>query len=89
MINVWKKNLEIISKAPVAEHLEKGVMIHIFADIVEVVVFSSSTNTLLRICNTFPARHCTGGVGSAQKKWFKLQYKNNFIVFSSALWKVH
>ena len=41
--------LEIIAEAPVAEHLEKRVVISIEADIVEVVVFAAGADTLLRV----------------------------------------
>ncbi|KAI7360092.1 Alanine--tRNA [Hortaea werneckii] len=41
--------LEVISKRPVTQHLEEGVMIGVFADIVEVIVLATSTDTLLKI----------------------------------------
>lgn len=62
-----KKNLKIVSKAPIAKHFEEGVMIYVFANVVEVVMFATSTNTLLRIRNTFPARHCARRIGGSQK----------------------
>src|SRR2546429_4580829 len=40
---------EIVAKAPVAEHLEKGVMIGVEPDIFEVVVFAASANAFLRV----------------------------------------
>src|SRR5439155_17429635 len=41
--------LEIITEAPVAQHLKKGVVICVEADIFEVVMFPSSANALLRV----------------------------------------
>ena len=40
---------EIISKRPVSEHLEKGVVIGVVADILEVVVFAAGADALLRV----------------------------------------
>ena len=41
--------LEIIAKGPVAQHLEKRVVIGIHPHIFEVVVFAAGANTLLRV----------------------------------------
>ena len=43
--------LEIIAKAPVAEHLEERVVISVQSDIFQVVVFSAGPNALLRVSN--------------------------------------
>src|SRR5262249_27223935 len=40
---------KIIAETPVAEHLEKRVVIRVEADIFEVVMFSSGANAFLRI----------------------------------------
>src|ERR1700730_15168069 len=40
---------EIIAKAPVAEHLEKGVVIGVQPDVFEVVMFAAGANTFLRV----------------------------------------
>src|SRR6266496_5996773 len=41
--------LEIITEAPIAEHLKKGVMICVESDVFEVVVFPSGTDAFLGI----------------------------------------
>ena len=41
--------LEIIAKAPVAQHLEKGVVIGVQADVFEVVVLAAGTDALLGV----------------------------------------
>ena len=40
---------EIIAEAPVAEHLEKGVVIGVQADVVEVVVFAAGADAFLGV----------------------------------------
>ena len=41
--------LEVITKAPVAEHLEHGVVVGIMPDLFQVVVLATHAQTLLRI----------------------------------------
>ena len=43
--------LEVIAKAPVAQHLEEGVMISVESDVFEVVMFAASANTFLCVGN--------------------------------------
>ena len=38
--------LEIVAKRPISQHLEERVMVAVFAYVVEIVVFATSTNTL-------------------------------------------
>ena len=44
--------LEIIAEAPVAEHLEKSVVIGVEPDVIEVVVFAAGTDAFLRVGDT-------------------------------------
>jgi hypothetical protein len=44
--------LEVGRKAPVAKHLKECVVVHIFSDIIKIVMLSSSTDALLRVCCT-------------------------------------
>lgn len=37
---------EIVSKRPVAQHLKEGVVVHIFADIIQVIMLATRTYTL-------------------------------------------
>ena len=39
--------LEVIAKRPVAQHLEEGVVVHVLADVVQVIVLASRTYALL------------------------------------------
>src|SRR5882762_3573516 len=41
--------LEVIAEGPVAEHLEKRVVIGVEADVVEVVVLATGANAFLRV----------------------------------------
>ena len=41
--------LEVISKTPVTEHFEEGVMIGVESNIIEIVVFAAGSNAFLRI----------------------------------------
>ena len=58
---------KIIAKTPVAQHLEHGVVIRIYAHFFEVVVLARHPHTLLRVGNT---RGCWRGI--TQKKVLKL-----------------
>src|SRR5437867_11872607 len=40
---------EVIAEAPVAEHLEKGVVISVESDVFEIVVLAASSNAFLRV----------------------------------------
>jgi hypothetical protein len=41
--------LEVIAEAPVAEHLEEGVVVGVLADVVEVVVLAAGADAFLRV----------------------------------------
>src|SRR5258705_2607172 len=41
--------LEIITETPIAQHLEKSVVISVEPDVFEIVVFPSGADTLLRV----------------------------------------
>ena len=41
--------LEVVAEAPVAEHLEEGVVVGVLADVVEVVVLAAGADALLRV----------------------------------------
>jgi len=41
--------LEVIAEGPVAQHLEEGVVVSIVADVLEIVVFASRPDALLRV----------------------------------------
>ena len=41
--------LEVVAKAPIAQHFKKGVMVHVLADIVQVIVLAACANAFLRV----------------------------------------
>ncbi len=38
--------LEVVPKGPVAQHLKEGMMVHILAHVIQVIVLATSTYTL-------------------------------------------
>lgn len=44
--------LEVVTEGPVAQHLEERVVVHILADIVQIVVLATSADALLRVGHT-------------------------------------
>src|SRR6266446_5017191 len=55
---------EVVTEAPVAEHLEKRVVIGVEPDILEVVVFAAGPNAFLRVSNPW---RIPRGLSFAQK----------------------
>lgn len=64
--------LEVISKGPVTQHLKESVVIDILSNVVQIVVLSSGTNTLLRVDSTREVSHGKTRITSSQEKWLKL-----------------
>jgi hypothetical protein len=44
--------LKVITKAPVAEHLEKRVVVGIESDVIKIVMFATRSDTLLSVGST-------------------------------------
>mmetsp|Transcript_46466 Transcript_46466/g.108226 ORF Transcript_46466/g.108226 Transcript_46466/m.108226 type:complete len:383 (+) Transcript_46466:1860-3008(+) len=44
--------LEVVSKGPVAQHFKEGVVVHILANVLKVIVLTTSAYALLRVCRT-------------------------------------
>lgn len=63
---------EIVTKTPITEHFKKGVMVNVLADVVQVVVFATGTDALLRVDGAVQFGHGQGGVTRAQKEWLVL-----------------
>ena len=57
--------LKEVSKAPVAEHLKEGVMVSVFADIIQVIVLAPGTDALLRIDNSCQLSKVTAWINCA------------------------
>jgi hypothetical protein len=64
--------LEVVAERPVSHHLEKGVVVDVFADVVEVVVFTPGTDTFLRIYGSRQFREVAVRVYRAQKDRLEL-----------------
>jgi hypothetical protein len=54
--------LEIVTKGPIAEHFKKSVMVDVLSDIIEVVMLTSSADTLLSISSALETRKVASGV---------------------------
>ena len=50
-------------------------MVYIFANIIQVIMLSSSTNTFLGVDNSYPFGHITVWIDSPKEKRFELQRK--------------
>lgn len=64
--------LEVVPKRPVPQHLEEGVMVHVLAHVVEVVVLAAGPDALLRVNSPSPLGHVAVGVSSAQEDGLEL-----------------
>ena len=69
------QHLEEISKGPVPKHLKEGVMVRVFSHIIKVIVFASSSDTLLTVDHTRQFGKVTARINSALKDWLELQDK--------------
>ena len=65
----WGRHL---AEGPVAEHLEEGVVVNIFADVVEVVVLAAGTDALLRVGRARELRQRRRWVSGAEEDGFVL-----------------
>lgn len=59
--------LEVVGEGPVAQHLKERVVIDVLSDIIQIVVFASGANTLLRVVGTLPFSHVAVRIHSAQE----------------------
>jgi len=70
--------LEVVAEGPIPQHLEKGVVIGVQADVIQIVVFATSTDALLGVCGpSIKCRNRTGPLGDisfsfAQENWNEL-----------------
>ena len=66
--------LEIVTKGPISKHLEESVVVHVFSNVIEVIVFPSGPDALLRVHSPHIASHITVGVHSAKENRFELEH---------------
>ena len=64
--------LEEVAKGPVSQHLKEGVVISILTNIVQVIMFAPSTDTLLRVDNSSQFSKITAWVNCALEDWLEL-----------------
>ena len=69
---------EVVSKGPVAQHLKVGVMVHIFAHIIKVVVLASGTDTFLAVYGTLQLAKVTVGIHRALEDGLELEHNQQF-----------
>ena len=67
-------HLEVVAKGPVAEHLKEGVVVHILADVIEVVVLAACTDALLAVDGALQLAKLAVGIHSAQEDRLELQH---------------
>jgi len=65
-------HLEVIAERPVAQHLEKGVVVRVLAYILEIVVLSTGTDTLLRVEGALELGELGVGIDGAKEDGFVL-----------------
>ena len=76
-----QSDLEVVSKRPVAEHFKEGVMMGVMADIIEIVVFATDTDTFLTVDDTSIAGHGTQWINSTEEQRFELYTQKIHIAF--------
>ena len=70
--------LEVVAEGPIPQHLEKGVVIGVQADVIQIVVFATGPDALLGVCGpSIKCRNRTGPLGDigfsfAQENWNEL-----------------
>mmetsp|Transcript_26999 Transcript_26999/g.46257 ORF Transcript_26999/g.46257 Transcript_26999/m.46257 type:complete len:567 (+) Transcript_26999:1285-2985(+) len=64
--------LEVITETPVTQHLEEGVMVHVLADVLKVVVLASGANALLTVHGSLQIIHLQARVACTKKQRFIL-----------------
>ena len=67
--------LKIVSKRPVPQHFKECVMVNILSNIIQIIMFATSSNTFLGVNSSYPFGHITTGVNSTQENGLKLHQK--------------
>ena len=65
--------LKEVSETPVAQHLKEGVVIGVFAHVIQVVVLSSCPDAFLGVDHSSQLGKVTVGVHSAKENRFELE----------------
>mmetsp|Transcript_11487 Transcript_11487/g.29021 ORF Transcript_11487/g.29021 Transcript_11487/m.29021 type:complete len:365 (+) Transcript_11487:1812-2906(+) len=64
--------LEVVAEAPVAQHLEKGMMVHVLAHVVKVIVLAACADALLGVGGGLELGELCCGVGGTQENGLEL-----------------
>lgn len=64
--------LEVISKGPRSQHLKEGVVVHVLAHVVQVIVFPTGADALLRVGGTPQPGHGVGWVNGVEEDGLEL-----------------
>jgi len=65
--------LEVISEGPRAQHLKEGVVVHVLAHVIQVVVFPAGADALLRVGGTPQPGHGVRRVNGVEEDGLELR----------------
>jgi hypothetical protein len=65
-------NLKIVSKRPIAQHFKEGVVINVFANIFQIVMLPTGTNTFLTVRGAFQLCKLRIRINSSKKNGLEL-----------------
>lgn len=68
-------DLKVISKRPISQHFKECMVVDIFANIIQVIVFTTCTDTLLAVYSTLEFGEIAIWIRSSQKDWLVLHAK--------------
>ena len=71
--------LKIISKWPVSQHFKESVVINILANILQIIMLSTSTNTFLTVHSTLQFCKVTVWINCSEEDWFILTNKRKYV----------
>ena len=65
-------HLKVISKRPISQHFKECMVVHILANIIQVIVFTTCTNTFLAVYSTLEFGEIAIWIYISQKDWLIL-----------------
>ena len=65
-------DLKKVSERPVAQHLEKGVVICVLPHVIQIVMLPSGSYALLRVDGSSEFSHVAGRIYRSLEDWFEL-----------------
>lgn len=64
---------KVVSEGPGAHHLKEGVVVHVLAQIIQVIVLAPSADALLCVSCTLESGHGVGRINGVQEDRFELE----------------